>query len=423
MPEYLSAADAVGSLTPDSSVVLPPGCSEVLAFERELGSQRERLAGMRISSGLLLGDYAFLGDGTEYRYTTWHVMGPVRQFVADGVAAFLPIKGSQVTRLFARGRLEPDVAVVHVSPPDAQGRCSLGTSASYPLSLARMARRVIAQVNPAMPRSISSEHLQLSDFDIVVEVDEPLLEYTSAPVDATSQRIGELVSELIPDGAVLQIGIGGIPEALLTCLQASGRRNLTLWGMGVDSAVELVEQGVFGGGERPAIVTAEMMGTRKLFDFAHENPQVQLEPFEHVLDPREMALSDSFISVNSAVEIDLTGQVNSEFLGGKQLSGVGGGFDFLSGGLLSRNGRSIIALTAEAGGGKFSRIVPRLAPDAPVSVPRHCVQTVVTEYGVAHLEGLSLQQRAAALIEIASPRFRDELAAATEAQGVMVADA
>ena len=341
-------------------MVLPPGCSEALAIERELGSQRERLAGMRISSGLLLGDYEFLGDGTDYRYTTWHVMAPVRQMVADGLAEFFPIRGSQVTGLFARGMLEPDVAIVHVSPPDARGRCSLGTSASYPLALARMAKRVIAQVNPAMPRSISSDYLQIDDFDMVVAVEEPLIEYQSPSVDATSQRIGELVCELIPDGAVLQIGIGGIPEALLTSLASSGRRDLTLWGMGVDSAVELVQEGVFGGSDQAAIVTAEMMGTRKLFDFAHENPQVLLEPFERVLDPREMASNGPFISVNSAVEIDLTGQVNSEFLAGKQLSGIGGGFDFVSGGLLSDNGRSVLLSTADAGGGKV--LADRSAP-------------------------------------------------------------
>lgn len=404
-------------------MVLPPGCSEALAIERELGNQRERLAGMRISSGLLLGDYAFLGDCTEYRYTTWHVMAPVRQRVADGLVEFFPIRGSQVTGLFARGLLEPDVAVVHVSPPDARGRCSLGTSASYPLALAGMAKRVIAQVNPAMPRSVSSAYLALEDFDMVVEVDEPLLEYGPPSIDDTSQAIGELVCELIPDGAVLQIGIGSIPEALLSSLAASGRRGLTLWGMGVDTAVDLVQQGVFGGGAGPAIVTAEMMGTRKLFDFAHENPQVLLAPFERVLDPREMASEGAFISVNSAVEIDLSGQVNSEFLGGKQLSGIGGGFDFITGGLLSEHGRSVIALTAEAAGGRFSRIVPRLSPEAPVSVPRHCVQTVVTEYGVAHLDGLSLRERAAALIGIASPRFRDELTAAVEGREALVADA
>ncbi len=413
----------MNSLTPESSVVLPPGCSEVLAIERELENQRERLAGMRISSGLLLGGYEFLGDGTEYRYTTWHVMAPMRQMVADGLVEFFPIRGSQVAGLFARGMLEPDVAVVHVSPPDGHGRCSLGTSASYPLALARMAKRVIAQVNPAMPFAVSSDYLQMTDFDMVVEVDEPLLEYTASGIDATSQTIGTLVCDLIPDGAVLQIGIGSIPEALLESLASSGRRDLTLWGMGVDSAVELVQEGVFGGKNQPAIVTAEMMGTRKLFDFAHENPQVLLEPFERVLDPREMASKGPFISVNSAVEIDLTGQVNSEFLGGKQLSGIGGGFDFISGALLSEGGRSVVALTAEAGGGKFSRIVPSLSPDAPVSVPRHCVQTVVTEYGVAHLDGLSLRERAAALIEIASPRFRDELTAAVEGQEILVTDA
>jgi 4-hydroxybutyrate CoA-transferase len=410
MPENLTAAEAVETLAPEMSVVLPPGCSETLAIEAELGAQRERLAGMRISSGLLLGDYGFLED-SDYRYATWHVMPPVRAGVESGAVAFFPIRASEVVPLFADGRLQADVAVVHVSPPDSHGYCSLGTSASYPLSLARIADRVIAQVNPRMPRTLSTTYLHVSEFDVVVEVDEALLDYGSPAVDETSRRIGERVAELIPDGATLQIGIGGIPEAVLETLAAAGRRGLTLWGMGVDSAVDLIEDGVLGGGRKPAVVTAEMMATTKLFDFAADNPAVLLEPFEVVLDPARMIADGPFVSVNSAVEIDLTGQVNAEYVAGRQISGVGGGFNFLTGGLASPGGRSVIAMTADAAGGKISRIVPRLQEGAPVSVPRHHVQTVITEHGVANLDGLPLAQRAEALIAIAAPQFREELEA------------
>jgi 4-hydroxybutyrate CoA-transferase len=419
MPEVMSAAEAVGRLTAANSVVLPPGCSEALAIERELGAQRGRLAGMRIASGLLLGDYGFLGNDDEYRYSTWHVMRPVRDQIAAGTVEFFPIRGSRVVPLFADGHLEADVAVVHVSPPGADGMCSLGTSASYPWRLAKLCDRVIAQVNPRMPRARGGARLAYEDFDVVVEVDEPLVEYQSpSEIDEQSQTIGRLVAEMIPDGATLQIGIGAIPEALLASLAAAGRHGLMLWGMGVDSAVDLFEQGVLGSEGRPAVVTAEMMGTRKLFDFADDNPEVELEPFEVVLDPPAMARVSPFISVNSAVEIDLTGQINSEFAAGKQISGVGGGFDFLCGGWLSDGGRSVIAMTATAGGGRFSRIVTSLDPAAPVSVPRHHVQTVVTEYGVAHLDGLSLSRRAEALIAIAAPQFREELGAALATAGV-----
>jgi 4-hydroxybutyrate CoA-transferase len=417
MPQVMTAAEAVERLGPDDSVVLPPGCSEALAIERELGAQRDRLAGMRISSGLLLGDYGFLGDDDAYRYSTWHVMRPVRDQVAAGTVDFFPIRGSRVVPLFAEGHLDPGVAVVHVSPPDADGMCSLGTSASYPWTLAKLSERTIAQVNPRMPRACGTAKLAYEDFDIVVEVDEPLVEYQSpSEIDEQSQTIGGLVAELIPDGATLQIGIGAIPEALLASLAAAGRHGLMLWGMGVDSAVDLLEQGVLGSAGRPAVVTAEMMGTRKLFDFAAENPEVELEPFETVLDPVAMARVSPFISVNSAVEIDLSGQINSEFASGKQISGVGGGYDFLTGGWMSEGGRSVIAMTATAGGGRFSRIVAGLDPAAPVSVPRHHVQTVVTEYGVAHLDGLSLPRRAEALIAIAAPQFREELGAKLAAE-------
>ncbi|HEY1854589.1 MAG TPA: acetyl-CoA hydrolase/transferase C-terminal domain-containing protein [Solirubrobacterales bacterium] len=409
-PERLSAADAVATLGPDQHVVLPPGCSEALAIEAELGAQRDRLAGMRISSGLLLGDYEFLA-GDAYRYSTWHVMPPVRKGVESGAVEFFPIRGSQVIPLLSAGPMKADVAVIHVSPPDAHGYCSLGTSASYPLSLARRADRVIAQVNPRMPRTLSTSYLNASDFDVIVEVDEPLLSYGSPPVDEVSRRIGEAVAELIPDGATLQIGIGAIPEAVLETLAAAGRRGLTLWGMGVDTAVDLIEAGVLGGGGRPAVITAEMMATPKLFDFADSNPEVLLEPFEVVLDPARMNADGPFISINSAVEIDLTGQVNAEYVAGRQISGVGGGFDFLTGGLTSAGGRSVIAMSADTAGGKISRIVPRLQEGAPVGVPRHHLQTVVTEHGLVHLDGLSLSQRAQALIGIAAPRFREELQA------------
>lgn len=417
-PERLSAADAVATLDPEQHVVLPPGCSETVAIEAELAAQRERLAGMRISSGLLLGDYSFLDDST-YRYSTWHVMPPVRSRIEKGSAEFFPIRASQVVPLLSSGPMKVDVAVIHVSPPDARGYCSLGTSASYPLSVSRCADLVIAQVNPRMPRTLSTSYLNAADFDVIVEVDEPLLSYGSPAVDDVSRRIGEAVAELIPDGATLQIGIGAIPEAVLETLAAAGRRRLTLWGMGVDTAVDLTEAGVLGGEDRPAVVTAEMMATPKLFDFADSNPDVLLEPFEVVLDPARMNADGPFVSINSAVEIDLTGQVNAEYVAGRQISGVGGGFDFLTGGLTSASGRSVIAMSADAAGGKISRIVPRLQEGAPVTVPRHHLQTVVTEHGVAHLDGLSQAQRAQALIAIAAPRFRDELQESLRAEEVV----
>lgn len=403
--------EAVGSLAAGDHVVLPPGCGGATAVERELARQSERLRGLTIYSGLLLGDYPFLLEDGPFHYGTWHLMGPVRAHLEAGRASFYPIRGSQVIPMFARGDLDIDVAVVHVSPPDRHGFCSLGVSASYPRALAALARRTLALVNQRMPRTYDTV-MHTSQFDLMVEIDEPLLEHATPEVDEVSRAIGERVAAMIEDDCLLQIGIGAIPEAVLESVAAAGRHGLTLWGMGTDRIIDLVAAGVLGSGTRPAVVSAELMGSERLFRFADENPAIVMRGFDEVLDPVVMAAQGAMVSVNSAVQIDLTGQVNAEYLNGRQLSGIGGGFDFLQGALLSPGGRSIIALPSEAGGGRFSRIVPALPSGTPVSVPRHHVQTVITEHGAAELRGASLRERAQRLIDIAAPQFREELRAA-----------
>ena len=406
---WVSAAEAVGTLEPSTAVVLPPGAGGANAIESEIGRQAERLRGLDVLSGLLLSDYPFLRDGI--RYTTWHVMGPVRTAVAEGSVRFLPIRGSQVSHLFRTGRLPLDVAVVHTSPPDGNGRCSLGTSTSYPLTLARLAPRVIAQVNPRMPRVAGEASLHTSEIDCFVEVDEPLGEHPQPTVGTTAAAIGERLAALIPSGTTLQVGIGAIPEALLANLCASDVSDLRIYGMGIDAIVDLDTAGKLraAGDGPPAALCAELMGTTALFDYAHDNPDLEMHPFETILDPAYIARFEGFVSVNSALQVDLMGQANVEHLGGNQLSGVGGGFDFAQGAWLSPGGKSIIAMPATNRRGDVSRIVARLDPDTPVAVPRHFTHYVVTEYGVADLAGLGLRERAEALIAVAAPRFRDEL--------------
>jgi 4-hydroxybutyrate CoA-transferase len=407
----VSLEEAVGTLKPTDHVVLPPGCGEVSALEREIVRQTQRLAGMTIYSGLLLGDYPFLAEGTEFRYGTWHVMRPARKALEQGKIDFYPVRGSQVTELFKRGHLRADVAVVHVSPPDRHGYCSLGVSVSYPMSLSRLAPRVIAQVNPRMPRTLGRSFIHVSQIEMLVEVDEALLEYPPAETDPVSKAIGAQVADLIPDGATLQIGLGSIPEAVLTSLRDIGKRDLQFFGMGIDGMVDLADAGVMRRSlERgPGLIGAELMGTTKLFDFAAENPTVEMHPSEYALNPTEMWRIDNFISINSALEIDLTGQVNAEYVGGNQVGGIGGSFDFVQGASFSVGGKSILAIPAADGRKRFGRIVSRLTDSAPVSMPRHYVDYVVTEHGTARLAGLSLRERANALIAVAEPSFRDEL--------------
>ncbi len=402
---------AVATLDPGDHVVLPPGCGGATAVERELARQHERLRGLTIYSGLLLGTYPFLLEAGSFHYGTWHLTAPVRSHLDAGRASFYPIRGSQVVPMFARGDLRVDVAVVHVSPPDRHGYCSLGVSASYPRALAGLASRTLALVNARMPRTYDT-FMHVSEFDLMVEVDESLLEHVTPDVDDVSRAIGAEVAALIGDDCLLQIGIGAIPEAVLDSVAAAGRHGITLWGMGTDRIIDLLAGGVLASRGRPAVVSAELMGSERLFRFVDENPAVVMRGFDEVLDPAVMAGHGQMVSVNSAVQIDLTGQVNAEYLNGRQLSGIGGGFDFLQGALRSPGGRSIIALPSEAGGGRFSRIVPTLPAGTPVSVPRHHVQTVITEHGVAELRGASLKQRAERLIEIAAPQFREELRAA-----------
>ena len=410
MGRWVSLSEAVGTLEPASAVVLPPGAGGATAIEREIARQAERLRGLDVYSGLLLSDYPFLSD--SIRYTTWHVMPPVREAVAEGSVRFLPIRGSQVSHLFRTGRLPLDVAVVHTSPPDGDGRCSLGTSTSYPLTLARMAPTVIAQVNPRMPRVAGEASLHISEIDWLVDVDEPLGEHARAAITPTAAAIGDHLVALIPSGATLQAGIGAIPEALLENLCASDVGDLRIYGMGVDAITALDDAGKLRSvrDSRPSSLCAELMGTTTLYDYADNNPALEMHPFDTILDPAKIAGFEGFVSVNSAVQVDLMGQANVEHLAGAQLSGVGGGYDFAQGAWLSPGGKSIIAMPSTNRRGDVSRIVAQLDPTAPVGVPRHFTQYVVTEHGVADLSGLGLRERAEALIGVAAPQFRDGLA-------------
>lgn len=410
MGRWVSVAEAVGVLGPETSVVLPPGAGGANEVEREIGRQAERLRGLDVYSGLLLSDYPFLNE--DIRYTTWHVMGPVRQAVADGTVRFLPIRASQVSQLFRTCRLPLDVAVVHVSPPDDQGLCSLGTSTSYPLTLARLAPVVIAQVNPRVPRVAGEASLHVTEIDWLVEVDEPLGEHARAAITPTAAAIGDHLATLIPSGTTLQVGIGAIPEALLQNLCDSDVADLRIYGMGVDGIVALAAAGKLRSTDdgRSSALCAELMGTTTLFDYADRNPALEMHPFDTIVDPVHIAGFEGFVSVNSAVQVDLMGQANVEHLGGDQLSGVGGGFDFAQGAWLSPGGKSIVAMPSTNRRGDISRIVARLDPGTPVAVPRHFTHYVVTEHGVADLAGLGLRERAEALIAVAAPQFRDELA-------------
>ncbi len=385
--------------------LLPPGCGEPAAFIRELCRQADRLTPLTLMGGLLFDDYPFLRAeyAGAFRWVTWQLMPPALSAWERGQVEFVPARYFDLVRLFGRGGpWAPDAVVVHTGPPDRYGYVSLGVSVSYSLPAAREAPLVIAQVNPRMPRTLGNAFLHRSQIDCWVEADSPLVENPPTVPGPVERQIGARVAALISDGATVQIGIGALPQAIMEAL--GERRDLGVHSILVDQMLPLIEKGVI-----TRTNVGEVMGTRRLFDFVHDNPLVRMEPSDLMHDPVVVGRIPGFVSINSALEVDLTGQINAESVGSRQLAGVGGQFDFVLGASGAPGGASIIALPATAKGGAVSRIVPRLGAGAAVTTPRYLADWVVTERGEARLRGLGATSRARALIRIAEPKFREEL--------------
>jgi acetyl-CoA hydrolase len=349
----------------------------------------------------------------HFRHNALFIGANVREAVQAGRADFTPVLLSQVPLLFET-TLPPDVALIQVSPPDEGGFCSLGISVDCAKPACEAARVVIAQVNPHMPRTHGDSFLHVRNITHLVPVDESLIEVQPAPIDETSRQIGVTVATLIDDGATLQIGIGAVPNAILAALH--DRRHLGVHTeMFSDGLLDLVELGAVDCQaktyHRGKIVTAFVMGTTRLYRFVHDNPLVEMHPVTFTNDPEVIARNDNMMAINSAIEVDLTGQVCADSIGHKLYSGIGGQVDFVRGAARSRGGKSVIALPSTAGGGRFSRIVSELKPGAGVVTTRGDVHYIATEYGIADLFGKTLRQRAAALIAIAHPSVREQLSA------------
>jgi 4-hydroxybutyrate CoA-transferase len=392
--------------------VLPPTCGTPAGLADVLADDSERLAGSRLWSGLLLDGYAFTREPhvQRFRYGTWHVSSAISELVDAGRVGSYPLRASQVID-FLRDKRAADVVVVQVAPPDDEGYCSLGVSGSYVHAAARQARILIAHVNPRMPRVPGPCRIKLADATFAVTHEQDLVEHPSPVADETSRRIAEWIEPLVPDGATLQIGFGSVPEAVLEALRHSGRRDLTFWGMATDGTVTLDEADMLRRGHAPAVVTHDVLGTRRVFDWLHRNDRARLVDYGVTTSVGEIGRVPRFISINSAVEVDLEGNANAEVVAGRQISGVGGGPDFADGARRSAGGMSVLALPSTARAGTVSRIVPRLS-GGPHSLPRTAVQRVITEHGAVDVSLLDLDERAEALIGIAAPEFRDELWAA-----------
>ena len=342
-----------------------------------------------------------------WSYRTWHVMGPVRQLVRDGMAEFLPVRGATLPRLIEQVR--PDVFLGACSRP-VDGSVSFGVSTSYAMPAAAAARRVVLEANSRMPFTCGETAVPVDRVSALIDVDHPLPAHREQPVEPSPevQRIAELVRGLLPDGAALQTGIGQLSEQVLALIDEDPPADLSFFGMGTDAMVPSLAAG------RSRLVGGELLGTDLLYDFADRRPEVSMHPAAAITDVVAAAAVPNLVSLNTAIEIDLRGQVNSESVRGVQVSGVGGGFDFLDASWFSAGGLSILAMTSLAG--SRSRIVPRLQAVDPVTMPRHSVRYVVTEHGAVDLFPLSVAERARALVELAHPSIRDELAQSLSAR-------
>ncbi len=350
----------------------------------------------------------------HFRHRALFIGPNARTAVAEGRADYVPTFLSDVPRLFDGGLLPLDAVYVNATPPDGHGFCSLGTSVEAMHAAIRAARMVIVQFNAAMPRTLGDSFIHVSQIDLAVECDVPPYEYPIGPIGEVERRIGEYIAELVPDGATIQLGIGAIPAA--TAIALRDKHDLGVHTeMFTDSILDLVEAGVITGARkernRGKIVTAFVMGSPRLYEFVHDNPMVEMRPVDFTNDAQVIRSFSRMVAVNSAIEVDLTGQVVADSIGHRLYSGVGGQMDFVRGATLASDGRAIIALPSTAAGGSVSRITASLMEGAGVVTTRAHVRTIVTEWGVAELFGKSTRERAEALIAIAHPDFRDELAA------------
>ena len=361
----------------------------------------------------------------RFRHNAFFIGANVREAVNKGQADYTPIFLSEVPELFRSGRMPLDVALIMVSPPDDHGFCSLAIAVDVGKAALESAKYVVAQINPRMPRTHGDTFVHVDRLSAVYEQEAPIAEYPPGQSDPVTSAIGKLVATQIPDGATLQTGIGKIPDAVLAAL--GDKKDLGIYTeMFSDGVIDLVQSGVVTGRKKNIhpgkIVSSFCMGTQRLYDFVHDNPIFEFHPTEYINDPFRIAQHDNMISVNSAIEVDLTGQVCADSLGSQFFSGFGGQVDFVRGASRSKGGKAFICLPSTARGGKISRIVSFLQLGAGVTTSRGDVRYIVTEYGIADLFGKSVRERSLALIQIAHPDFRAELFAQAKKRGLVEAD-
>ncbi len=411
--KIVSAAEAVSHVKSGDKVVFAHACGEAQYLTEELVRQADRLENVEIMHMVAMGTSPYCQPGMEkhFRHNALFVGGSTRKAVEEGRADYTPCFFHEAPKLFKTGMLTVDVAFLQLSEPDENGNCSFGISVDYTQPAAEAAKIKIAQINKNMPYTYGNG-INLKDIDYIVEKDEPLIELQPPHIGEIEKEIGGYVASLIHDGDTLQLGIGAIPDAVLSFL--GDKKDLGIHSeMFSDGVVDLANKGVITNKKKTLdpgkFVSCFLMGTKKLYDFVNHNPDVLMKPVDYTNDPFVISQIDHIISINSAMQVDLMGQVNAEMIGYRQFSGVGGQVDFVRGASRAKGGKAIIAMPSTTGKTKkISKIVALLDEGAAVTTSRNDVDYVVTEYGIAALKGKT-RQRAAALIHIAHPDFRPGL--------------
>lgn len=418
-------AGALAHIQSNSRIYVGGGAGVPVELTKGLTARAPELENVEVVHILTFAPALYAADEymKSFRVNALFIGKNVRAAVNKGHADFTPIMLSEIPRLFQEGGTLPlDAALISVSPPDAHGFCSFGVEVGATKPAAENARIILAEVNQQMPRTLGDSFIHVSRLTHIVETDYPVPEAPQGGTTPDHLKIGERIAELIPNGATLQMGIGSIPDAVLQYL--GNHRDLGVHTeLFSDGVIDLVEQGVITCAKKNfhpgKIIVGFLFGTKRLYEFVHNNPMIELHPSDYVNDPFNISRNDKMVAINSAIQVDLTGQVCADSIGTRLYSGVGGQLDFMRGASRSKGGIPIIGLLSTARGGTISRIVPTLTEGSGVVTTRYDVHDVVTEFGVAHLYGKTVRERAKALIAVSHPQFREELTAVAHELGYL----
>jgi len=409
-----SLEEAVSVVKSKDKIYVSGNAATPLTIIKALAGRKDELSNVEVTHVLLLGDDPLSKPAMEghFRHNSLFVGPADRKAISEGRADYIPVFLYEIPGLFYSGIIDLDVAFLHLSPPDDFGYMSLGVECLASKAAAECAKTVVAEVNDKMPRTLGNAFIHISQVDKVVEISRELPELVIKDLTEVEEKIGDNIAQLVEDGSTVQLGIGGIPNAALKAMY--DKKDLGIHTeMVSDAIVEAMEKGLVTGAKKTLhpnkAVATFIWGSRKVYEFAHDNPAFEIHPVDYTNHPTVVAKNDKMVAINSAIEVDLTGQVCSDSIGTRIYSGFGGQVDFIRGAAQSKGGKPIIALPATTKDTEASKIVPYLKQGGGVVTTRADVHYVVTEYGVAYLHGKNLRQRAVALINVAAPKFRQDL--------------